>query len=119
MYELKQNVENIIENVSFILSECNDNQDLVNKTKIKLSDVGALSEFVKAGIQTAGNIASKGGSGLYYVNTYGGKLCFSSTKNAYIGATFLKNGDLAQAALNPVVLILLIYAHQYQILHYK
>jgi hypothetical protein len=103
MNELKQKNKNNIEKVSFILSECNDNQDLPNKTKIKLSDIGTLSELVKAGIQTAGNMAGKGGTGLYYVNTYGGKLCFSSTKNAYIGATFLKNGDLAQAALNPVV----------------
>lgn len=85
------------------MSECNENQDLSNKTKIKLSDVGALSEIVKVGIETAGNIAGQGGSGLYYVNTYGGKLCYSLMKKSYIGATFLQNGDMAQAALQQVV----------------
>lgn len=104
MNELKQSNNNNIENVSFTLSECKENQDLSNKTKIKLSDVGALAEIVKVGIETVGNIAGQGGSGLYYVNTYGGKLCYSSMKNSYIGATFLQNGDMAQAAPNPVVL---------------
>ena len=103
MNELKQRNNNNIENVSFVLSECKEDQDLSNKTKIKLCDVGILSELVKNGIETAGNIAGQGGSGLYYVNTYGGKLCYSSMKNSYIGATFLKNGDMAQAALNQVV----------------
>ena len=83
MNELQQTNENSIENVSFTLSECKENQELSNKTKIKLSDVGALSEIVKVGIETAGNISGQGGSGLYYVNTYGGKLCYSSMKNSY------------------------------------
>ena len=103
MDELMENNERNIENIRFVLNECKDDQDLSMRTKVKLDDVGVLSEIVKIGIETAGNIAGKGGSGLYYVNTYGGKLCFSTMKNAYIGATFLENGDLVQAGLHQVV----------------
>ena len=103
MDELMENNERNIENIRFVLNECKDDQDLSMRTKVKLDDVGVLSEIVKIGIETAGNIAGKGGSGLYYVNTYGGKLCFSTMKNAYIGATFLENGNLVQAGLHQVV----------------
>lgn len=95
--------KNTLKVVKFEIKKCDDKLDISSATKIKLTDVGQLAELAKLGIETAGNIASKGGSGLYYVNTYGGKLCFSAMKNANIGATFLKNGDLAQAALTQVV----------------
>lgn len=97
--EIKIMDKNELDYLKFDCVELPREFDLSMYEKIPVGEIGALSIPVMEAIMTVSNY---GGSGLYKVDTSGGKLFWSAAKNAFIGGMETSSGELGQAALTSV-----------------
>ncbi len=88
--------------IKFECTELPTKTDLSLWQKIPIGEIGTLSVPVMEAITAVSNA---GGSGLYMVDTAGGTLfeCASKGAGVYIGGMKTASGEIAQAALKPVV----------------
>lgn len=88
--------------IKFEWTELPTKTDLSLWQKIPIGEIGTLSIPVMEAITAVSNA---GGSGLYMVDTAGGTLfeCASKGAGVYIGGMKTASGEIAQAALKPVV----------------